>query len=102
MDPKEEVVTWKCWCKIDSKKHFAWEFIYTISVIYLSIAITYMDGTWNMATFVNEKEGIRIFTKITSIVILFDMVMQIITEKKISEEVVLKRIPDVANYYLKR
>jgi len=52
IEEEDEFVTWKCWCKIDSGFHLAWEYVYSTSVIYVAFIGAYHFGSWDMAIFV--------------------------------------------------
>jgi hypothetical protein len=74
-DDQEEAITWECWCKIDSKFYLAWEYIYSVSVIYLAFNIAYDAGTWDMAMLIRLKLDGNFTQACAGAVIIFDMVM---------------------------
>ena len=50
-----DTISWECWVSIDSNFNVIWECMYALSVIYLSFAVAYNEGTWNMNDFIDIK-----------------------------------------------
>jgi hypothetical protein len=78
-----------------------WEFLYSISVIYIAFALAYEFGTMNMSIYIDIKGGSSRWRGIAALIVVFDMVMSLVTEKRYNETVLLNRIPDVSKIYLK-
>jgi hypothetical protein len=79
-----------------------WEFLYSISFINIAFALAYEFGTRDMSNYTDIKSSNSGLRDIASAIVVFDMVMSLVTEKRYTETILLKRIPDVSKLYLKK
>ena len=64
--------------------------------------MAYELGTHNVSVYINTKIGSSSHRSIATFIVIFDMTMTCLTEKRINEYTILKNIPEVSKIYLKK